>query len=160
MLIAKQEYKKIVSSPEAVYDVFQAILKAENDLEMDKEHVWALGLTVRNAIKFIELVHIGTTDNVNVVPKDVLRPCVYYGVARFILVHNHPSGSPDPSEEDRTCTNIVKEGAELLGLELLTISLSVKMGTLVFVRAYQICLKRFNGFRFKAWVHLNRCIHL
>jgi DNA repair protein RadC len=52
-------------------------------------------------------------------PVDVLRPVVRFGGVGFILVHNHPSGDPTPSEVDVTFTNKITKAAQVLGLDLL-----------------------------------------
>lgn len=49
---------------------------------------------------------------------DILRPLLRVGAAAFILLHNHPSGDPTPSEEDMKLTLALREAAELVGVPL------------------------------------------
>ena len=51
--------------------------------------------------------------------KTVLKEPVKLGAERIILLHNHPSGDPTPSQEDLDATENIKKAANLLGIELL-----------------------------------------
>ena len=63
--------------------------------------------------------HRGTLHEVEVVPADVLRPVLVAGVPAFIVAHNHPSGDPEPSEQDLALTRRLQKAAEILGVQLL-----------------------------------------
>lgn len=52
-------------------------------------------------------------------PKDVLYEAVKTGVPKIILVHNHPSGDPNPSKEDIDVTQRLIASAEIIGLSIL-----------------------------------------
>lgn len=52
-------------------------------------------------------------------PRQILRPAVELGASGLILAHNHPSGDPTPSDEDRGCTRRVEQAARTLGVSLL-----------------------------------------
>ena len=52
-------------------------------------------------------------------PREVLRPAILASAAAMLLVHNHPSGDPAPSEEDLELTNRFNEASRLIGIELL-----------------------------------------
>jgi len=52
-------------------------------------------------------------------PRQVFRPAVAVGAHGVILAHNHPSGDPEPSEADRSCTRQVADAGEVLGVRLL-----------------------------------------
>jgi DNA repair protein RadC len=52
-------------------------------------------------------------------PKQVLRPAVALGAGALLLAHNHPSGDPEPSEDDLRCTRRVAEAGRLLDIALL-----------------------------------------
>ncbi|WP_325100890.1 RadC family protein [Haloferula rosea] len=49
-------------------------------------------------------------------PREILQPVILRKAYGFVLIHNHPSGDPTPSQADRTFTRRLQEGAELLGL--------------------------------------------
>jgi DNA repair protein RadC len=52
-------------------------------------------------------------------PREVFGPAVREGAAALIVVHNHPSGDPEPSAEDLSVTRRLIEAGELLGVPLL-----------------------------------------
>jgi len=52
-------------------------------------------------------------------PREVFAPAVRESAAAVIFVHNHPSGDPSPSREDREITRRLKEAGELLGIRVL-----------------------------------------
>jgi DNA repair protein RadC len=60
----------------------------------------------------------GGSHGIAVTPKDVLRPLIRMGASAFILVHNHPSGSPTPSIEDVQMTRALMSVGEIVGIEL------------------------------------------
>jgi DNA repair protein RadC len=60
----------------------------------------------------------GTVDHVPVYPREVVKRALELNASALILVHNHPSGDPTPSEADITITHQIKEATEVLGLVL------------------------------------------
>jgi len=100
-----------LTTPEAVFAVCQDMAT------LRKEHVRALYLDSRNCLIRQETVSIGTLTASLVHPREVFAPaidCSAYGV---ILVHNHPSGDPTPSTEDRALTRRLRQAGELLGIQ-------------------------------------------
>jgi DNA repair protein RadC len=65
-----------------------------------REHFRILFLNKRNAIISDEIIDVGTVDKVNVYPREVLKKALYHNASAIILVHNHPSGDPNPSKDD------------------------------------------------------------
>jgi DNA repair protein RadC len=64
-------------------------------------------------------VSIGTLDSSLVHPREVFKDAILASAAAIIVVHNHPSGDPSPSAEDRRITTRLQECGTLLGIELL-----------------------------------------
>jgi len=60
----------------------------------------------------------GTVDHVPVYPREVVKRALHLNASALILVHNHPSGDPTPSEADIAMTAQVSAAAEALGLTL------------------------------------------
>jgi DNA repair protein RadC len=60
----------------------------------------------------------GGSHGIAVTPRDVFRPLIRMGASTFILVHNHPSGSPTPSVEDVDMTRALVSVGEIVGIEL------------------------------------------
>lgn len=123
MLIAKEKLKSIVGksvvSPQAVRDTINSILEMETEIHAEREHFLVLGLNTRNQIKYIDLVSLGTLNSTLVHPREVFRLAISEGVAAIVLSHNHPSGDPSPSEEDRRLTKQLVDGGKLLGIDVL-----------------------------------------
>jgi DNA repair protein RadC len=60
----------------------------------------------------------GTVDHAPVYPREVVKRALELGASSLILVHNHPSGDPTPSQADIEMTRAVRDAAEVLGLSL------------------------------------------
>ena len=73
----------------------------------------------RNGLLGLHMVYVGTSTGTSVRIAELLRPVVDGGGVGFALVHNHPSGDPEPSEEDLRLTAEVAAAARLLDLEFL-----------------------------------------
>ena len=73
----------------------------------------------RNGLLGLHQVYVGTATGTSVRIAELLRPVVDGGGVGFALVHNHPSGDPEPSEEDLRLTAEVAAAARLLDLEFL-----------------------------------------
>ena len=102
-----------------VAEVIRSILKTESTIDQDKEHVWVIGLTQRNTIKYLELVYLGTLTGSPVHPREIFRYAISQGVASIIMVHNHPSGGIVPSQADIQITKQLKEAGKIIGIQLM-----------------------------------------
>ena len=60
----------------------------------------------------------GSLDEATIHPREVIRKALDLGAASMILVHNHPSGSPEPSKADVHMTKRIAEAAHHLGMDL------------------------------------------
>jgi DNA repair protein RadC len=60
----------------------------------------------------------GTIDHVPVYPREVVKRALELNASALLLVHNHPSGDPTPSDADITMTNQIQDAASALGLTL------------------------------------------
>jgi DNA repair protein RadC len=65
------------------------------------------------------MITIGTMDTLLVHPREVFRGAIVAGASKIVLMHNHPSGDPDPSEADIKVTRDIARGGQLLKIELL-----------------------------------------
>jgi DNA repair protein RadC len=63
--------------------------------------------------------HVGTCDSTPVHPREVFGPALTLAATAIIVAHNHPSGDPTPSAEDRAVTERLRQAGELLGIKLL-----------------------------------------
>lgn len=84
-----------------------------------RELVKEILLNSKNKIvKIIDLT-MGGTSSAIIEPKDVLVEPIKWGVPRIILVHNHPSGDPTPSNSDIEATKRILKASNIVGIELL-----------------------------------------
>lgn len=104
---------KSVTQPETIAALFD-YLKYET-----KEVFIVVNLTKQHDINCFEVVATGSTDAVTVRPAEVLRTAVILNLKVVMLIHNHPSGHPEPSSADITFTQTVIEAARLLNIEVL-----------------------------------------
>ena len=75
-----------------------------------------LFLDRRNALIADEVQQTGTVDHTPVYPREVVKRALELGATALIMVHNHPSGSPQPSRADIQITNKIAEAGRLLGV--------------------------------------------
>ncbi|HKY74477.1 MAG TPA: DNA repair protein RadC [Patescibacteria group bacterium] len=83
-----------------------------------KEYLLCLYLDTRYHILHTEVIAVGSLNHTSIYPRDVFTPIKYHPVAAIILVHNHPSGNPLPSDDDVVFTKSMKKAADMLGIEL------------------------------------------
>mgnify|MGYP000181445056 CR=1 FL=1 len=80
------------------------------------EQVRVLFLDVRNQLIADEVQGEGSIDEAAVHPREIIKRALDLGAGAIILVHNHPSGSPEPSRADIQITNKIAEAGRLLGV--------------------------------------------
>jgi DNA repair protein RadC len=102
-----------VNNPFILYD-----LMAESVLREPVECMWVVPVTARNRIIGIYEAARGQITGVTIHPVDLLRAVVAVGAPAFFLVHNHPSGEPIFSIEDRGVTKRAATAADILGVKL------------------------------------------
>jgi len=78
-----------------------------------------LMLNARRRVKGHQLVTIGTLDTILVHPREVFRAAVIAAASAVVIMHNHPSGEPDPSEADIKVTRDLIRAGQLLKIEVL-----------------------------------------
>ncbi|SPE57196.1 hypothetical protein SBV1_2680007 [Verrucomicrobia bacterium] len=84
-----------------------------------QESFAVLMLDSRHKITGHQLVYVGTLDHVAITAREVFRGALVSGAAAIILMHNHPSGDPDPSEADVLTTRELCSAGRLLRINLL-----------------------------------------
>ena len=98
-------------------DVFARLGPRLRDLRQEEFH--ALLLNSRHRVLREVMVTRGTLDASLIHPREVFRSAVAEGAAGVILVHNHPSGDPTPSAEDRSVTRQLAEAGRAVGIPVL-----------------------------------------
>ena len=85
----------------------------------DSECLVVLLLNTRRRVKGHQLLTMGTKDTLLVDTSDVFRTAVISGAAALVIMHNHPSGEPEPSESDIKVTRDLIRAGQLLKIEVL-----------------------------------------
>lgn len=80
------------------------------------EQVWCVMLNAKNDLIGVIRLAEGGLHGCALKHSDVLRPVLCAGAAAFALIHNHPSGDPTPSAEDREMTRALNRAADAVGL--------------------------------------------
>jgi len=98
-------------------DVFNYASEKLKDL--DKEHFVILHLDTKNKITKDETISIGILNASLIHPREVFKSAIKESANSIILVHNHPSGDPAPSDEDLSITEKLIKAGELLNIKVL-----------------------------------------
>ena len=104
----------VVSSPGEISKLFM-----QNMRYLKKECFKVLLLNVKNEIISIEDVSVGTLMNSDAHPREVFAAPLRRGAANVILVHNHPSGSSEPSQADIDITQRLAWAGDIIGIQVL-----------------------------------------
>ena len=87
--------------------------------DTDRENFLVLMLSQKNTVIGINTVSVGSLTASVVHPREVFKPAILSNAAAIILAHNHPSGAPQPSQEDRVLTVRLVAAGKLLGISVL-----------------------------------------
>jgi DNA repair protein RadC len=129
--LTKRRYRgkvpKVIRGPD---DVVAAVgTKLRTSL---REEFLILLLNARHEVFARETISIGSLNASIVHPREVFKPAIVASAASLILVHNHPSGDPEPSEEDLAITKRLVQAGELLGISVLDHVIVAKRGIVSF----------------------------
>jgi DNA repair protein RadC len=105
--------KPVLSSWDALLDYCHTAMS-----HGETEHFRVLFLDRKNVLIEDEEQGKGTIDHVPVYPREIMKRALEINASAIILVHNHPSGDPTPSESDITMTNQIQEAGSALGITL------------------------------------------
>ena len=86
---------------------------------LDREQFLVCALDAKHAIIGVNVVSVGSLTLSVVHPREVMKPLILLNAGAWICAHNHPSGDPTPSPEDRELTKRLREVGELIGIKLL-----------------------------------------
>ena len=87
--------------------------------EKTREHLAALYLNARNELVFKKHIFVGTLDANIAHPREIFSHALIQNAASIILVHNHPSGDPEPSKADLEITKRITEAGKIMGIDVL-----------------------------------------
>lgn len=114
MHIYRSDERHVIRSPE---DGAEYVMEEMRGL--NQEHFVTLFLNTKNQIIHKQTIFIGSLNASIVHPREVFREAVKRSAASIIVVHNHPSGDPTPSQEDIHVTRRLVECGKMIGIELI-----------------------------------------
>ena len=87
--------------------------------EGKQEEFWAVTLSTKNQPIDCHQITVGTLRNSLVHPREVFRPAIRDAANCILVMHNHPSGDPTPSDQDISVTERLEQAAEIVGIPLI-----------------------------------------
>jgi DNA repair protein RadC len=103
-----------VQSPEGAWSLVEPVLRGR-----DREHCLLVGLDVRHRLLELTTVSVGTAAHTFMSPREIYRDALLAGASAIFVAHNHPSGDPTPSADDRRVTRRLAQAGACVGVELL-----------------------------------------
>lgn len=114
--LAKQKLSpgQTLDSPEKTYVYLQTLLQ-----QLEHEVFAVLWLDQQHRLIEYQELFQGTLNQAQVYPREVVKHALKHNAAAVILVHNHPSGNPLPSQSDKAITQQIKQALQLIDVRLL-----------------------------------------
>ena len=113
-LLAPPSQRSQVTSPEDAYAIVGPLLAGR-----DREHCLLINLDTKHRVISVDTVSIGTVDHTFMSPREIFRTALLAGASATFLAHNHPSGDPTPSSDDRQVTRRLARAGTTLGVDVL-----------------------------------------
>ncbi|KQN96202.1 RadC family protein [Paenibacillus sp. Leaf72] len=123
-IVATLKLSQIISSPSPLVSKIRSPMDVYKLLEPEFRHLKqeqfiCLFLNTKNGVMSKEVISIGSLNACIVHPREVFRMAIKRSCASIICAHNHPSGNPDPSQEDISITKRLVEAGTIIGIEML-----------------------------------------
>ena len=110
-------HHKVRNTSDALTYCKEHFMRLAREAKQEEFHI--VLLDEKHRVIKSEQITVGLLDKSLAHPREVFKPAVKESASALILVHNHPSGDPTPSQDDRTITKDLKRAAETLGLRIL-----------------------------------------
>ena len=130
--IGKSKFARVAAAVELGRRIFSSsltkiVIRSSDDIlretrniaDRKQECLIVLYLNARDELIQKEVVGLGILNNARIEPKEIFRPAMSSPCAAIIVVHNHPSGDPKPSEDDIAFTTSIQKAGEIMGIPLL-----------------------------------------
>lgn len=112
----RYDFDRKITSPSKASQVFNEVLEMDSRLQ----ETFAICTTdSKNSITGIFEITTGSLNSSIVHPRDVFQRAILHNAAAIILCHNHPSGNPQPSNNDKKITKKLIKAGEIIGIEVL-----------------------------------------
>ena len=111
---SRREKQLILNSPSSI-----AAYYMERMRHQEQEEMIAVFFNTKNRLLKDKLLTRGTVNASLVSPREIFIEALRYHAVYIVLLHNHPSGSPEPSKEDMLVTQRIERSGEMLGIRLI-----------------------------------------
>lgn len=112
----KYSLEQRINKPEVAHDVAIKVLEMH---ERPEEIMALITLDTKNKITGVFVVSSGTVNASLAHPREIFKRAMLQNASSIILMHNHPSGDPDPSVEDIEITRRLVEAGNIIGISVL-----------------------------------------
>lgn len=109
----------LIDTPDKAFAYWRANIATADWYDPSKEAFVVLAVNTRRRIIGHNLVGLGSLDNVGVRPLEVFRPLIVAAASAAVVMHNHPSLDPTPSDADVRVTRELARAGQLLKIEIL-----------------------------------------
>lgn len=106
--------RPVITSPERAAAILVPVLDGA-----DRERCVAALLDTRHQLLDTVVVSVGSIDHTFMAPREVYRDALVANASALVLAHNHPSGDPEPSQDDEAVTRRLAAAGELVGIDML-----------------------------------------
>ena len=106
--------RRQITTPDDAVEIVRPLLAGH-----DRECGVLVALDTRHREIATKLISIGTAAHTFLAPREVFRDALTLGASAIVVAHNHPSGDPTPSDDDRQITRRLAQAGATLGVELL-----------------------------------------
>ena len=135
--LVKRFYEEQNSTDLIIDNVQNVLTLAFNIRNKKKEHLICLHLDSRNALIKKETLSIGLLNKSLIHPREIFSSALENKAANIILIHNHPSGDPTPSEQDKNIAKKIGKAGQIMGVALLDFVIIAKNGHNSFYQALE-----------------------
>ena len=123
ILAAQELVKRALKAQDETLPIIQSakdvLAQAVYMRNKTREHLMVIYLNARNEMVYKKPMFVGTLNANLVHPREIFAGALEQNAASIILVHNHPSGDPEPSEDDLEITKRIKEAGKIMGIDVL-----------------------------------------
>ncbi len=109
-----KEKRKLINAPEDILKLFSPEMST-----LQQEHIKAVYLDSRKRIISEQTIFVGSLNSSVIHPRELLASAITERAAGIIIIHNHPSGDPSPSDEDLEITKQLIGASNLLEIDFL-----------------------------------------
>jgi len=104
----------MIHGAKMVHEIFRELAE-----DLDREAMWMMCLDTKNQVTCLSQVSLGTLNSAPASPKEIVKTALMANAMSIILLHNHPSGDPEPSSDDHKVTTHIKAAAQLMDIKVL-----------------------------------------